>query len=218
MVWVGTSCRWGRGRIACWRREVAGALCAARWPLARRKIARHRMLNLGETRRKHVSGIFWVSKRRRYCNEHPLGGSAARCPQPTCRTRRLLSCRCGFLERPTCGFQLQSRHSDIGSIFSNMYGCARANMPVGIRSGARQAHVFKLCTRTCAQICMGPCARFLLCAVAAQKRGFFVRFPTGLGAQALKARSLTSAVGGFCAHCRYCNLALSGMHYIVKAV
>lgn len=122
MVWVGTSCRWGRGRVACWRREVAGALCAARWPLARRKIARHRMLNLGETRRKHVSGIFWVSKRRRYCNEHPLGGSAARCPQPTCRTRRLLSCRCGFLERPTCGFQLQSRHSDIGSIFSNMYG------------------------------------------------------------------------------------------------
>ena len=71
MVWVGTSCRWGRGRVACWRREVAGALCAARWPLARRKIARHRMLNLGETRRKHVSGIFWVSKRRRYCNEHP---------------------------------------------------------------------------------------------------------------------------------------------------
>lgn len=65
---------------------------------------------------------------------------------------------------------------------------------------------------------MGPCARFLLCAVAAQKRGFFVRFPTGLGAQALKARSLTSAVGGFCAHCRYCNLVLSGMHYIVKAV
>ena len=88
----------------------------------------------------------------------------------------------------------------------------------GIRPGARQAHVFKLCTWTLAQICMGPCARFLLCAVAAQKRGFFVRFPTGLGAQALKARSLTSAIGGFCAHCRYCNLALSGMHYIVKAV
>lgn len=65
---------------------------------------------------------------------------------------------------------------------------------------------------------MGPCARFLLCAVAAQKRGFFVRFPTGLGAQALKARSLTSAVGGFCARCRYCSLALPSMHYIVKAV
>lgn len=130
MVWVGTSCRWERGRVACWRREVAGALCAARWPLARRKIARHRMLNLGETRRKHVSGIFWVSKRRRYCNEHPLGGSAARCPQPTCRTRRLLSCRCGFLERSTCGFQLQSRHPDIGSIFLNMYGYARTNVLV----------------------------------------------------------------------------------------
>lgn len=30
MVWVGASCRWGRARVACWRREVAGALCAAR--------------------------------------------------------------------------------------------------------------------------------------------------------------------------------------------
>ena len=123
-----------------------------------------------------------------------------------------------FSRTITCGFQLQSRHTAIGSIVSNMYGCARASIPVGIRSGARQAHVFKLCTRTCAQICMGPCARFRFCAVAAQKRGLFVRFLTGLGVQALKARSLTSAVGGFCAHCRYCNLALFGMHYIVKAV
>ena len=82
MVWVGTSCRWGRGRVACWCREVAGALCAARWPLARRKIARHRMLNLGETRRKHVSGIFWMSKRRHHCNEHPKAALRHDAPNP----------------------------------------------------------------------------------------------------------------------------------------